>query len=373
MPTPIHTPRINNNDDTVKLAKIFVEIGAAVRRGDPIADVETDKATFTVESSEDGFLLSVNGQVEDILAVGSVLAWIGATPDEKAPESAACEPDGASGGEPTLKALLLLREYGLRASEIPASGERLMANDVERYARSLGRTRVGDGSGTAALGPKSDWPAPEEPGRVQPFTAEERAMARTVTWHRDVAAAGYVELAYDPGAWDAYAAEFQKAHGLMMSPLLGLMTWKLAQLAAENPRINATAAAGGVLVYDHVNLGFTVQAGSQLYLVVVRDAAGMSELEFVRGLGELQRAAMKHNLKPENAAGATIAFSSMARWKIVRHQPLLPPHTALMVAHAAPMGSTAFLGAAYDHRILTGFDAARALQALAAPRAGSGK
>ena len=45
MPTPIYTPRINNNDDTVRLAAVLVEIGSWIRAGDPIIDVETDKAS----------------------------------------------------------------------------------------------------------------------------------------------------------------------------------------------------------------------------------------------------------------------------------------------------------------------------------------
>ena len=80
MPTPIPTPRINNNDDLVRLSKVLVAIGSQVKSGDPIVDVETDKATFTVESDRDGFLLAVNGTVGDMIEVGSVLAWIGLRP-----------------------------------------------------------------------------------------------------------------------------------------------------------------------------------------------------------------------------------------------------------------------------------------------------
>ncbi len=83
MPTPVYTPRINNNnDDTVRLVAILVEIGSQIREGDPIIDVETDKATFTVESSTGGYLLKVNGAKGDTLEVGSILAWIGSTADE---------------------------------------------------------------------------------------------------------------------------------------------------------------------------------------------------------------------------------------------------------------------------------------------------
>ena len=59
MPTPLYTPRVNNNDDTVRLVKVLVAPGAAVRAGDIVAEVETDKANFTVEAEQDGYVLSI--------------------------------------------------------------------------------------------------------------------------------------------------------------------------------------------------------------------------------------------------------------------------------------------------------------------------
>jgi pyruvate/2-oxoglutarate dehydrogenase complex dihydrolipoamide acyltransferase (E2) component len=352
MPTPIYTPRINNNDDTVKLAAVLVKIGAQIRAGDPIIDVETDKATFTVESSVDGYLLAVNGETGDTLDVGSILGWIGATADERIVTEQAAVTTDENGAGPSLKALLLLKTYSLKISDVPHSG-RLTAADVER----------------AAAGRKVET-APESfsiPGRVEPFTPEEKGMARTVTWHRDEAAAGYIEICHDPQAWENYAAEFQKSRGLLMSPLLSLMAWRLAKLAAENPRINATATAGGAYLYNKVNLGFMVQVQRSLYLVVVRDAASKTEAEFVSELSELQRAAMKRSLKAEQTADATIAFTSMARWNVARHVPVLVPQTSLIVGHSAKVNGLTSLGASYDHRLLTGFDVAQVLQALSVP------
>ncbi len=173
-------------------------------------------------------------------------------------------------------------------------------------------------------------------------------MARTVLWHRDEAAAGYIELVHDPQLWETYAAEFQKTHGLLLNPLLALMAWRLAKLAAENPRLNATAATDGAYLYSQVNLGFTVQAGTSLYVVVVHDAASKSEAEFVRNLSDLQRAAMKRALKAGQTAGATIGFTSMARWNnVARHIPILIPQTSLMLAHSSKINGLTYLGASY--------------------------
>lgn len=191
-------------------------------------------------------------------------------------------------------------------------------------------------------------------------------MIRTVSWHRDHAAPGYVEIPLNSEAWNEYAREFQQRHRLLMSPLLGLMAHRLAVVAGKMPKINSTVSGTQRFVYDVVNLGFTVQTPQGLFLAVVNDAAGLDELEFANRLGALQRAAMRNKLRPEETQGATVAFSSMARWNVTRHIPVLFPHTALMVAHAAGEREAA-LGATYDHRVLTGAEAVEILHLLAAP------
>jgi len=91
---------------------------------------------------------------------------------------------------------------------------------------------------------------------------------------------------------------------------------------------------------------------------------------FIEAMGALQRNAMAHKLRASETSGATLAFSSMARWKVSRHIPILSPYTSLMIAHAAPRDTgKAVLGASYDHRLLSGFDVIQVLQALIKPPA----
>jgi pyruvate dehydrogenase E2 component (dihydrolipoamide acetyltransferase) len=366
MPVPVYTPRLNNNDDFVRVAHLHVSPGSPVRRGDPLADVETDKATFTVEAEADGYLLCFKAEVDDTIAVGSILAWAGASADEPLPGEdsqgiAGSAAPVASGGAPTLKAAILLAQHGLTAAEVPAAGERLTAADIERYvagrrsprARSAGVVREQEAE-------------PSEPGRRVELTRPERGMLHTVLWQKQ-AVPGYVEISYDPRPWDEYAAEFQKDARLLMSPLLALLAWRLVRIAAEKAGVNATIAGEEKHLFEHVNLGFTVQSGPSLYAVVVREAESMDASAVVQKLGELQRSAMRGTLHPEEISGATIGFSSMARWAVARHIPVLLPHTALMIAHCAAAGDSATLGATYDHRLLHGADAVQVLKMLAMP------
>lgn len=364
MPTPLHTPRVNNNDDTVRLVHLFVEAGAAIRRGDPVADVETDKATFTVEAEQDGYVLAYNAQKGETIEVGSVLAWIGASPDEAVPQVSAALEDRPQSArrEPTLKAALVMAQYGLDPEKLAGSDPKIGVDEVLAYLRrnSLQNNKPAERATSSASASQ-----PVAEGRRVALTPEERGMLRTVEWHKREAAAAYAEVSYDESAWKARAAAFKSAHGLLLDPMLGLFAWQLVQIARSRPNLNATAVEGEKHVYAHVNLGFTVQAGANLYVAVVREAETMSELDFVRRLSELQRSAMKNSLRPEESSGATIGFTSMARWSVSRHMPILIPHTGLIVAHAAARDGIAALGATYDHRLLTGGDVVIALNELA--------
>jgi len=371
MPTAILTPRVNNNDDLVRFSRTYVEPGAGVRKGDIIAEIETDKASVTVEAEADGYLLGFVHAVGETIPVGSTLAWMGSDPREAVPEEAApaeiAVTGGAARGAPTLKASLLLARLGLNAVDIPASGERLTAEDVLRFADRHRSPAAADNAPAA----RSPEPALElAPGRRVPLDVVERGMLRTVRWHRDSAVAGYVEVDVDTAAWDARAAAFQQRHGLLMSPLLPLLAYRLVELARETPKINSTIAGDARHEYSAVNLGFTIQSGSRLALLSVRDAGSMDAKAFVDALSALMRRGMKNRLTADETSDVTISFSSMARWQVRRHVPVLPPFTALIVAHTHERNGVAALGASYDHRVLTGGEVAAILNRLAGPAPG---
>jgi len=364
MPFPLCTPRVNNNDDTVRLVKVLVQPGAFVRAAQTVAEVETDKANFTVEAEQDGFVLSIAQELNTTIEVGSVLLWLGQTADEAAPVASGELSVTGNGpaAAPTLKAAQLLAKHGLSAAAVPASGDRVTVRDVELFLaqQSSAPRESREGTGPTVLSALA-------PGDRRPLTPEERGMMRTVLWHRDEAVPGYVELQYDATPWNAFASQFQNRERLLLGPLLALMAHRLARLAAENDALNSTIVDDERYVYRTVNLGFTIQSDGALYLAVVHDAARMTEREFVDRLAMLQRGAVAHTLRAADLTGATVSFTSMARWDVSRHIPVLPPHTSLIVAHSTPASGAATLGATYDHRVLTGLDVMSVLRNLSVP------
>ena len=362
MAVAVHVPRINNNDDEVKLVELAASVGSKITRGQVLASVETDKAVVDVEAPDDGYVIGFLAEPGATVSVGTVLAWLGATADEPVPQ-AVTTGSGFDRNEdrqqPTAKARALLRTHGLDAAQVAGSGDRLTAADVERHV-------AGRGLHSAPQSPRgrSTAPVPDVPGERKELRNDQRGMLATVSWQRDHAAPGYLELPFDAAPWDTYAADFQRQHGLLLNPLLPLMAWRLVELVAHRPALNATIVDAQRYEYSVVNLGFTVQAGEVLYLAVVRDGGAMGQLAFVQALIDIQRRAAAHKLSANETQGATIGFSSMARWKVGRHIPVLAPMTAVMVAHTVDPQGQAVLGATYDHRVLHGADVAATLRNL---------
>lgn len=370
MAVGIHAPRINNNDDHVKVIALAVAVGDRVSRGAVVGQVETDKAIVDVESPAGGFVIGINAEIDRSVAVGSVLLWLGETVDEPAPadETRDAKTRPAGVGSPTARARLLLQRHGLSVDVVPRAGDRLTAEDVERYVATR---NVGGRQRAPAAEPVRAIPTPPEvEGTLYELRGEESGVIHTVSWSREFAVPGYIELEYDSDAWNAYAKAYAERHRLLLQPLLALMAWRLVQLAREMPILNATIVGDRRYQYRPVNLGFTVQAGDTLYLTVLREADALDEVHFVNASGDIQRRAAGHKLKPDEISGATISFSSMARWKVSRHVPVLPPYTALIVAHATSVSGTSVLGATYDHRVLNGFLVAQTLRKLSVPIAG---
>jgi pyruvate dehydrogenase E2 component (dihydrolipoamide acetyltransferase) len=371
MPHPVYVPCVNINDDIVLIVDVTVSAGDTVKTGDMIAEVETDKAVIPVEAEQDGYVLKVLCDVEERVKVGAVMMWIGDSPDEPVPELVipAEESSGKGSLQPTAKAQVLLDKHKLDAGKIPHQGERLTARDIEAFIAGQGGTAASVKAAQVDIQQGSEELLPGTPGSLRSLSAEEHGMVSTVTWHRDHAVAAYLEMTYDQQAWEDYAAAFAERHKFMLSPLLPLMAYRLVKLARDIPKINTTLVNGQKYLYDQVNLGFTVQVGETLYLTVVQQADAMDDRQFIDALGEVQRHAMAKKLRPDESIGATLGFSSMARWNVSRHVPVLAPYTALMVAHSAPPkgGQSAVLGASYDHRILNGHDVAKVLQELTQP------
>jgi pyruvate/2-oxoglutarate dehydrogenase complex dihydrolipoamide acyltransferase (E2) component len=77
MATPVTVPRLGEEMESGVLIRFLVEEGGAVRFGEPLYELDTDKVTQEVEAEADGVLLRIDAEDGGEYAVGATLAWIG--------------------------------------------------------------------------------------------------------------------------------------------------------------------------------------------------------------------------------------------------------------------------------------------------------
>ena len=77
MATPVTVPRLGEEMESGVLIRFLVEEGGAVRVGEPLYELDTDKVTQEVEAEADGVLLRVDGVEGVDYLVGATIAWIG--------------------------------------------------------------------------------------------------------------------------------------------------------------------------------------------------------------------------------------------------------------------------------------------------------
>ena len=98
-------PDLANTESQVKVLRWLVEPGSAVRRGQPLLEVETDKATMEVECITTGVLRQIIAQPDEDVAVGAVIAKLEVAdarpPAPARPQAPASADDAAAPPAPT--------------------------------------------------------------------------------------------------------------------------------------------------------------------------------------------------------------------------------------------------------------------------------
>src|SRR3954452_17560534 len=83
MATDVMMPRLSDSMEEGTVLKWLVDVGGEVKRGEPLVEIETDKANMTYEADTDGVLVEVLAQEGETLPIGQAIARIGA-PGESA-------------------------------------------------------------------------------------------------------------------------------------------------------------------------------------------------------------------------------------------------------------------------------------------------
>jgi pyruvate dehydrogenase E2 component (dihydrolipoyllysine-residue acetyltransferase) len=387
-------PALEMAQETGKLIAWRKQEGDRVTKGEPLLEIETDKAVVEVEAPADGVLAGITASAGADIPVGQTIAWIVA-PGEKPPvDGPAASAPGArtvsqSKSEPisavvtatpaqavavatsariSPKARRLATELGVEVSTLRGSGPggEILASDVQASAAA-------NASSVAALQKvESGLEVPTSIGRLM---AERTTQSWTTVPHF------FVSREIEATALNEYrnriVEEIEKTSGVRITHT-DLLVALASRALLKHPRLNASWSALGIRLHAHVNMGVAIAVNDGVVAAVIPNAhtAGLAEIARLRR--DVAERARAGKLRPADIADATFTISNLGMYHVDAFSAIItPPQAAILAVGAiadrvvAVEGKPAVrpmmtLTLSSDHRVADGARAAMFLNDLAA-------
>jgi pyruvate dehydrogenase E2 component (dihydrolipoamide acetyltransferase) len=392
-------PALEMAQETGKLLSWRKKEGEAVAKGEPLLDIETDKAVVEIESPAEGFLAGVKAQAGDVIPVGQTIAWIvregekppvddgaaasgrrmdtTAAPAAATAANAVIAPAGASGTAARLspKARRLAKEHGVDLSLVRGSGGEgeILAEDILAFVAS------GGAAGTTATSktenPQAEARATQTLSQVARLMAERTAQSWTSAPHF------FVSREIDAGALLAAREKFGPAIEKERSVKLShtdLLVAAVAHALAKHPLVNASWGGDAIRMNPEINVGvaMAVESGVVTAAIPAANTKKLGEIAVLRR--DLTERARAGKLRPADITGATFTISNLGMYNVDAFTAIIvPPQAAILAVgriadRVVPVDGKPgirpmlTLTLSCDHRVFDGARAALFLTDLAA-------
>ena len=380
MATEVILPKVDMDMATGRISKWFFAEGDAVRKGDVLFEIETDKAAMEIDAPADGILRNVTGAEGVDIPVGAAVAWIyaeGETPAEGSapPARAPAQPEpaaapvaqaerpaapvpaaDASGGlRATPLARRLARESGVALAGVQGSGPhgRIVSADVRNAApaSSAPASSVAAPSGPVAAAPVSPTaPAagdaalrhfPEGSYELQPHSGMRRTIARRLVEAKSTVPHFYVSADCRLDALLKLRAELNAAAPVRDgAPSYKLsvndMVVKAYALALRDvPDANVSWTEEQLVRHRFADVGVAVSVPGGLITPIIRQAERKSLSAISGEMKDLAARARAGKLKPEEYQGGTGAVSNLGMFGVREFAAIInPPHATILAVGA---------------------------------------
>ena len=415
-------PQLGETVAEGKIVKWFKSAGDAVKPGENLFEIETDKTSMEVPSTVAGTLTDIRFQVGEVAKVGAVVAIIGGAGEtaSAAPVAAAKAPAAAprvaaapvtamqvaptprtapldpfrevrtpernfgpaklaSGTFTTPLARRLAGERGIDLSRVTGSGPhgRIVAHDVERAAPAA--PALATGASASQVKALYDGIAYEE----VPLDSMRRTIAKRLVEAKQTIPHFYLTADMDAGRLIAMREEAIAAAPVKDgSPAfkLSLNDFIIKAWAAALQRIpaaNAVWAEDRILRFFHSDIGIAVAIDGGLITPVIRNAELKSLTAISAEMRDLAERARIRKLKPNEYQGGSSAISNLGMYGVREFSAIInPPHAAILAVGAtrrAPVeaedGTVIFISQmtvtlSCDHRVVDGALGAELLAAF---------
>lgn len=379
-------PSVGESITEVSILKWHKQTGQAVKTGELILEIESDKATVEIVAENTGVLTQLKPPAERI-PVGEVIGIIDdsaqpsvAATAEAAPRPAAAAPKGTapSGGpeagtmSPAVRKAVT--EGGYDVTQIPGTGKggRVTKGDVLEYA--AGRTAAPTAAPQPVAPPRAPQPsAPayvERPGdrRVPMSMLRARIAERLVqAQHTAAILTTFNEADMKPvmELRNRHKEAFKAKHGVALS-FMSFFTRACVEALKQVPDVNASIDGRDVIYHDYHDIGIAVGTERGLVVPVVRGAGGMGFVEIEKKIAELAIKAREGKLSIAELSGGTFTISNGGVYGSLLSTPILnPPQSGILGMHKIMDRPVAidgkveirpmmYLALSYDHRLIDG-------------------
>lgn len=404
-------PRLSDTMTEGVIAAWHKKVGDDVKKGDLLADVETDKATMELESYKQGKLLYIGAQKGDKVPVNALLCIIGeegkvdvnkivaaakgggtATTQSSQPaqQTAAAQPaakaetaqaqpvaateNGRVKASPLAKKLA--SEKGIDLSQVPGSGDggRIVKKDVDDFKPSAAPAAAAPGKQGAA--------APAQPavaGQVSfddvPVSQMRKTIAKRLSEVKFSAPEFYLTMEIN---MDKAVASRAKLNDISPNKIsFNDMVLKACAVALKkHPAINSSWMGDSIRVNHHISIGVAVAVEDGLLVPVVRFADLKSLSQIAGEVKDFAQKAKNKKLQPSDWEGNTFTISNLGMFGIEEFTAIINPPASCILAVGAinqvpvvrdgqiVVGNVMKVTLTCDHRVVDGATGAAFLQTL---------
>jgi len=375
---PIKTIDVPTMGDSITegtIVDIPVAPGDYVNVDDVVIVLETDKVSVDIRASEDGAVVEIHGEVDDVVEVGSALYRLDT--DAEAPAAGAGgeapnaveAPAAAAAPEPVAAAPAATPAAAAPAAPVapptpppPAATPPPPSTlNVESITTTLG-TRPERRSKMSRMRQ-----------RVASRLKESQNTAAMLTTFQEVDMGNFMEMRV------RHKDEFEKKHGVklgFMSVFVKACTSALQEVPAINAYIDDEAKE--IVYRDYCDVSVAVASPNGLVVPVLRNTEYMSFADVERTIALFGKKAREGSLSLDDMTGGTFTISNGGVFGSLMGTPIInQPQSAILGMHATKMRAVVdekgnvvarpmmYLALTYDHRLIDGREGVTFLKSVA--------
>ncbi len=375
MATEFRLPQLTESMASVKLSTWLKREGDAVKAGEPIVEVETDKTTVELEAPESGVLQAIHVKPgTEAVKPGTLLATIGAGAGKAAapaPDKSAAAPAAPAKAQPkveqaaakaaapkattneapasgsdsripnpetdisnaesrilsTALAARMAKVAGLDLSSIPAAGRRITKSDVEavlRQQRGEPAPRPGRANGSAVAHAPAAY-EDKTPSAMRRVTATRLQQAKQTIPHF------YLEVDCRMDALLDMRKQINASIKDVNVTVTDLLVLACASALRQVPDANSEWIDGVLRVHESVDIAVAVATPQGLITPIVRGCHRKPLAAISRDLKDLSERARAGRLKPEEYTNGTFTISNLGMYGVTRITPIVnPPQSCIL-------------------------------------------